>query len=180
MLGRSFFDDPVMMHFLPDPDVRKAKLHRVFQILLKLGLPYGACFMTDGCETAALWRPPNQWHVPFWQYIVNAPALLGVFGAGVLNVMTTMDMVEKQHPKTPHWYLQVLGTDPPKQGKGFASVIMRKQLAIADEQHLPCYLESSKSTNIPVYRAFGFEVTGEIQIPNGPTLWPMWRDARQA
>ena len=24
----------------------------------------------------------------------------------------------------------------------------------------------------------GFEVTGEINIPGGPTLWPMWRKAR--
>ena len=23
----------------------------------------------------------------------------------------------------------------------------------------------------------GFEVTGEITLPNGPTIWPMWRPA---
>jgi hypothetical protein len=32
--------------------------------------------------------------------------------------------------------------------------------------------------NIPIYQSFGFEVTGEIRLPDGPTLWPMWRKAR--
>jgi ribosomal protein S18 acetylase RimI-like enzyme len=92
--------------------------------------------------------------------------------------MGAMDRIEKVHPKEPHWYLQVIGTDPRKQGKGFAGVLMRNQLAVADASGTPCYLESSKESNIPVYRAFGFEVVREIHLPNGPTLWPMWRNVR--
>jgi ribosomal protein S18 acetylase RimI-like enzyme len=109
-------------------------------------------------------------------YIRNAPELLGVFGTSVLNVMGAMDRIEKVHPDKPHWYLQVIGTDPAKQGRGFGGVIMRDQLARADAARMPCYLESSKDTNIPIYQSFGFVVTGEIRIPNGPILWPMWRE----
>ena len=175
MLARAFADDPVTLHLLPDPARRAKALPRMFKLLLKLGLPHGACFVTSGCETATLWRPPNGWHVHLKDYIVNAPELLGVFGTGVFGVMGTMDRIEKVHPKAPHWYLQTIGTEPAMQGKGFASLILRQQLAVADAQGVPCYLESSKDTNLPVYRSFGFEVTGEIRIPNGPTLWPMWR-----
>ena len=177
-LGRAFHDDPVMMHFLPDDATRTGKLTRVFRILLKLGVPYKTCFTTGAYESVTLWRPPNQWHVPFTAYIANAPELLGIFGFGVFRVMSTMDMMEKIHPKEPHWYLQTIGTDPKLQGKGFGSVIMRDRLAEVDGLHLPCYLESSKDTNIPIYRSFGFEVTGEIAVPNGPKIWPMWRKAR--
>lgn len=177
-LARAFYDDPVMMHFMPDDAARKSKIHRVFKLLFKLGRPYGACYVTSGYESVTLWRPPDQWHMAFWQYIVNGPELLSIFGSGTLNAMNTMDRIEKLHPKKPHWYLQTIGTDPAKQGKGFGSLIMRDRLAAIDEAHMPAYLESSKPTNIPIYKSFGFEVTGEIKIPDGPTLWPMWRDAR--
>ena len=177
-LARAFFDDPVMMHFMPDADERVAKLPRVFKVLLNMAMPHGMCDVTEGHEAATIWKPPGKWHLSLWDYVANAPQLLGIFGANVFNVIATMDRIEKVHPKREHYYLQVIGTDPVKQGKGFASQLMRKRLGEADAAHLPCYLESSKDTNIPIYRSFGFEVTAEIKIPDGPTLWPMWREAR--
>jgi len=54
---------------------------------------------------------------------------------------------------------------------------MRHQLAVADRERMPCYLESSKDTNIPIYQSFGFKLTGEIKLPGGPVAWPMWRDS---
>lgn len=177
-LARAFADDPLTSHLLPNVATRSAKLPRMFRLLFKLGLPYHACYVTSGYEAATLWRPPNGWHVHLRDYVLNAPELFGIFGGNVFGVMSTMDRVEKVHPQKPHWYLQTIGTDPAKQGKGFGSLIMRDQLARADAARMPCYLESSKDTNIPIYQSFGFVVTGEIRIPNGPTLWPMWRDAR--
>ena len=178
MLGRAFSDDPLTSYLVPDPKRREKGLPRIFRLLLKMGLPHRSCMVTSGYEAAAYWRPPNAWHVPFWQYIVNGSEMLGIFGTGAIRAMSTMDRIEKQHPRQPHWYLQTLGTEPAKQGKGFAGLAMRHQLAIADAAHLPCYLESSKPTNIPIYQSFGFKVTGEISFPEGPTIWPMWRDAR--
>jgi len=116
--------------------------------------------------------------MPLWQYLVHGPALLDVFGANVLNVMTAMDQVEKAHPHKPHWYLQIIGTDPAKQGKGFGGRVMRRRLARIDETGAPAYLESSKAANIPIYQSFGFRVTGEIRIKDGPTLYAMWREPR--
>lgn len=177
-LARAFFDDPLMLHLLRNEAARPKVMPRLFKLLLKLGLPHGGCFVTSGYEAATLWRPPNAWHVHFMDYVRNGPEFLAIFGGGVLDVMGTMDIIEKRHPQEPHWYLQVIGTDPAHQGKGYASLIMRQQLAVADAQAMPCYLESSKPSNVPIYQSFGFEVTGEIKLPGGPTLWPMWRKSR--
>jgi len=178
MLGRAFHDDPLVQHLLVDESTRAAKLPTMFGLLFKLGLPFGACEVTNGYEAAALWRPPGKWHIPVWQYLSNGPAFLSIFGAGALRAMTIMDQIEKNHPREPHWYLQAIGTDPGKQGKGYASVLMRHQLSLVDGQLLPAYLESSKEKNIPIYASFGFELTGEIRIKNGPVIYPMWRKAR--
>ncbi len=177
-LARAFYDDPVFSYFIPDDSTRLKKLETVMRILFKLGEPHHSCYVTDNYESVTLWRPPNEWDVPFWAYITNGSALLSAFGGGILRVLGTMGMMEKLHPHEPHWYLQTIGTDPKFQGKGYGGVIMRDRLAAVDAAHMPCYLESSKDTNIPIYQSFGFELTGEMQVPNGPKIWPMWRDAR--
>ena len=180
-LAKAFFDDPLICFLLQDEAARPVRMPRLFKLLLKLGLPYGACDVTSGCEAAAIWRPPGKWEIPFWQYITNGRDFVGVFGlGGGLKVMNTMEVIEKRHPHEPHYYLQAVGTDPDKQGMGYGGVVMRRQLEVADAAGMPAYLESSKERNIPIYQSFGFEVTGEVKLPDGPTLWPMWRKARIA
>jgi hypothetical protein len=50
-------------------------------------------------------------------------------------------------------------------------------LDICDREGLPAYLESSKERNVAFYRHHGFEVTGELSLPEGSVrLWLMWRE----
>ncbi len=56
---------------------------------------------------------------------------------------------------------------------------MRSGLNRCDADHAPAYLESTKPENVPYYQRFGFEVTGELTVPDGgPTMWQMWRQPR--
>lgn len=41
---------------------------------------------------------------------------------------------------------------------------------------MTAYLEATSPLNRRLYERHGFEVTGEIQLPNGPAMWPMWRE----
>jgi hypothetical protein len=43
---------------------------------------------------------------------------------------------------------------------------------------LPAYLEATSDGGVALYRRHGFRVVGEIVLPGGPSLWPMWREAR--
>lgn len=178
-MARAFFDDPVISHLLPGDERRTRASPRLFRLMLKLGLPYGCCDVTGDIGAVALWRPPGQWETPILSNLFTAGEALAIFGlSGLARAVRFMDVVEKAHPHEPHFYLQALGTDPAKQGKGWGGVVIRRQLAAADAASSPCYLESSKPSNIPIYQSFGFEVTGEITLPDGPTLWPMWRNGR--
>jgi ribosomal protein S18 acetylase RimI-like enzyme len=180
-LMRAFMSDPLIAYFFPDLATREPRLRRMFKILFTWGEPYGACHVTPNFEAAILWRPPNEFHIPYWQYVTNGFELLGIFGSNALNVTLAMNQIESAHPKPPNYYLQAVGTDPDMQGKGWGGVVIRHQLALADAEGIPCYLESSKDTNIPIYERLGFKVTGEITIPargrsKEVTIWPMWRD----
>ena len=86
--------------------------------------------------------------------------------------------MEKLHPSEPHYYLEVVGTDPARQGQGHGAALLNEVLEKADAEGVGAYLESSKDSNVPYYRRFGFDVVGEIHHPDGPTMWRMWRDPR--
>ena len=63
-------------------------------------------------------------------------------------------------------------------GKGFGNALMRSRLDRCDAEHAPAYLESSNVRNVPFYERHGFEVTAEVQLPDGPIMRPMWRAPR--
>ena len=89
------------------------------------------------------------------------------------------ELIKTVHPEEPHWYLAVIGSDPTVRGAGLGHALMRSRLDRVDAEHAPAYLESSNIANAPHYSRFGFEVTGEIVLPDGgPTLWSMWRAPR--
>ena len=75
--------------------------------------------------------------------------------------------IEKAHPKEPHWYLGVLGTDPDHQGKGIGAALLAPVLERCDREGMPAYLESSKESNIPYYERFGSGSQRELPARQG-------------
>src|SRR5205809_572948 len=75
----------------------------------------------------------------------------------------------------PHAYLFLLGARPRWQSRGLGSALLRTVLEQCDREGTPAYLEASSPDNRRLYLRHGFEVTGEIALPDGPSMWPMWR-----
>jgi ribosomal protein S18 acetylase RimI-like enzyme len=80
------------------------------------------------------------------------------------------------HPHEPHWYLNVVSTLPECQGHGYGAAVLQPVLAVCDAERVSAYLESSNPRNMTLYRRQGFVETGEIELPDGPSLFQMWRD----
>ena len=178
-LANAFYDDPAISWMVPDDDRRRRVGPYGFKAWLeKIYLPKGNVYTDADRKAAALWAPPGKWKMSVGVQVRLAPAMVRIVGLKRLPlIMKGLAMMDKHHPDDrPHWYLAVLGTDPEYQGKGLGSAVMKPVLDRCDEDGLGAYLESSKEANIPFYRRHGFEVTGEVQLPEGPPLWPMWRD----
>jgi GNAT superfamily N-acetyltransferase len=178
VLQRAFWDDPVMEWILRDESSRSSRLTRMFKIVLRGHyLPLDTVWTTTDRLGAALWAPPGHALLPARTLLRQAPGMVRAMGRDTVRGLRALSQVERLHPKEPHWYLGVLGTSPAHQGKGIGSALLAPGLEFCDKESLPCYLESSKESNIAFYRRHGFEVTGKLQLPfGGPPVWPMWRE----
>lgn len=176
-LARAFHDDPVIIHLMGGRfDHRRARLG--FEMLAGNMVNHGLVLTTPNREAAAFWARPNEWRVPLSEIITTIPTTIRAYRWHILRALGVLTRMEKLHPREPHYYLEVLGTDPAHQGKGLGALLMNEVLAMADDEGVGAYLESSKDLNVPYYRRFGFEVVGEIHHRNGPVMWRMWRDPR--
>ena len=182
-LGRAFYEDPIMMWVLPDAARRAKSLPHMFATMTRHHFLAGGgaeiATNTQRVGAAALWDPPGRWKRSRREELRMTPGFVRAFGLRVGAGREISDLVKKTHPEAPHWYLAVIGSDPTVRGGGFGQALMRSRLDRCDAEHAPAYLESSNPDNIPYYMRFGFEVTGEIKLPDGgPSIWPMWRAPR--
>lgn len=182
-LGRAFHDDPVMTWMLPDAAARTKAVPRVFATMTRHHfLSGGGVEVARGqgaIAGAALWDPPNRWKESRFEELVMMPGFIWAFGSRAAVGQEVAETMKRVHPEEPHWYLAVIGSDPSVRGAGFGHALMRSRLDRVDAEYAPAYLESTKPDNLPYYQRFGFEVIGEIVLPNGgPTMWPMWRAPR--
>jgi len=100
----------------------------------------------------------------------------GVFGR-YLKWANFSEHLHKRDMPPRHWYLPLIGVDPPRQGKGLGGRLMERALARADADRVPCYLENTKERNLPFYQKSGFEVIVEAKVADdGPTVWTMKRE----
>jgi ribosomal protein S18 acetylase RimI-like enzyme len=180
-LASAFQDDPVIAWVFPDQHRRRAVLAAFMEFRLRrLAFAHDEIWMTAGGAAAAVWLPPpGRWKLSRVQRLGLLPALVRFFGLRTASVLAGLERMEDRHPQDrSHWYLFILGTEPAAQGRGLGSALLAHMLARVDADGMPAYLESSSERNLALYGRHGFQVTGEVAIPGGPRIWPMWREPR--
>jgi ribosomal protein S18 acetylase RimI-like enzyme len=176
-LADAFMDDPVASWAAPSPVLRWKCLRRFFGAYLGIRVPMGLVWNDTELAGAALWSPPGKSVTTASEALRLASGYADprlwprgpLVGYGLLSV-------ERLHPKAPeHLYLATLGVRPSDQGRGLGSLLLRPALELCDRDGLSAYLEASKESNVAFYARHGFQVTREIKLPRGPTMYAMWR-----
>ena len=127
---------------------------------------------------ATLWDPPGQRKSSRWEELRMMPTLAWHFHSRTEQTKTLGRLMEEAHPEEPHWYLMVIGSDPSVRGAGFGQALMHAGLDRCDGEHAPPTWRPARTRWCPYYSRFGFEQIGEIDLPDGPTMIPMWRAPR--
>ena len=177
-LALAFDDDPLTSWLFPDLRTRRRRLPAWFRALLRVALPFGEVYTTDDRGSVAMWNPPGTFPLGWRQDALLGLTTARLVGPRIVPRAPGLLYFASHHPREAHWYLQMLGTEPASQGHGAGSAVIAPVLRRCDRDGARVYLESSKERNIPFYARHGFEVTGEIQVPGGPVVWPMWREPK--
>lgn len=171
VFARSFFDYPMMTFNWPDPDRRARYFEWYWGCALNYGFRYGEIYTTPDIAGISIWLPPGQTHITTWRYLRSGYLPLP-FAMGTRQFFTRAmkndDFVLKIHSQTmpgPHWYLWAIAVDPDQQNRGIGTRLVQPGLARAEAQHLPCYLETHDSQNIPFYQKHGFEMVRTELVP---------------
>jgi len=175
-LVTAFVDDPVMTWCIPDTRRRPPILRAIFELTVDVYQPHGEVYITEPTPVAgAVWVPAGC-QATGEEADLLAAWYLEAAGENSERARVVLELMGQCHPQEPHDYLFLLGTRPEWQSRGLGSALLREVLERCDREGRPAYLEATTEANRRLYLRHGFEVTGEIRLPAGPSIWPMWRE----
>ncbi len=186
VLARAFLDDPAWVWAVPQDARRRRVLAWFFGAAVDYARRVGEVRVSERDDAAAILLPPHKprldapqlMRAGLWQMPFRA-------GPGCFSRFLTMSRVleERHDADVPerHWYVWLLGVDPPRQRQGGGGALLESVCAQADAEGIPCYLDTTRERNLAFYRSHDFEVVYEGTLPrNGPRLWTLVRAARAA
>lgn len=180
VMARAFQDDPLFVAMFPDPVERTRVMPAVaawnFRHALLFGTalvagndPAGVAILYRGDEsvfteahlTASLGELPEQLGADTWDRYERMQA--------------TWTLPEERLAAAvpePHWYLDMVGVDPARQGAGVGGTLLRAIHERADSDGWPTALFTVQPRNVPFYERHGYELVAEGTEPiAGLSYW---------
>ncbi|GAA1224606.1 MULTISPECIES: GNAT family N-acetyltransferase [Streptomyces] len=182
LLDEAFMDDPVSGWVFPGLEHRRRRHAGLMAAFIDISLSEGYVDITEDGAAAALWLS-----VPAGPRGTGG-ADEGDDGPAQLRAAVDPDnerveeigrLTSGAHPRDrgAHEYLWMIAVDPARQGRGLGTALMEPVLDRCDREGVASYLEASSDRSRVLYERLGFACTGSgIALPDGPTMWPMWRD----
>jgi ribosomal protein S18 acetylase RimI-like enzyme len=170
-LAAAFFGDPVFGWAIPDDRRRREILPGFFRLISEATVPHGEVYTIDTVVSGAIWVPPGT----EGESEQLARGLAEITAECAQRFFQLVEAMREKHPLERHYYLFFLGTRPEWQSRGLGSTLMRPVLEMCDRGGMPAYLEATSEGNKRLYLRHGFQVTGRLDLPDGPTMWCMWR-----
>lgn len=184
--SRGFYDDPFFQFLWPQPMLRARGIGLFMRgavgALGERAVATGVRDKAGNLLGVSVWQKPGTRPLPVTDQIKQMGGglrALVVRPRGLIDGARYLLAVEKAHLHDEHWYLLLLVTDPTVWRRGVGTALLNPRLEVADEDGLPCYLETQKYDNIAYYRRFGFDLADTLMpVSDGPPLYTMVRPAR--
>jgi len=175
-LSAAFHRDPVFEWIYTDESWRREAVPAFFSLLTPAFASRSQSRVTWDGDGAALWLLPGEQLLSDEEAESFMAEAAEDAGPAAGRLMQAFEIFEEHHPTEPHWYLGFLGVIPSRQGHGIGSELLETTLDRVDYAGEPAYLEATSADNRRLYERHGFKVVRDLPLPNGPTVFPMWRD----
>jgi GNAT superfamily N-acetyltransferase len=180
LLDEAFQDDPVSGWVFPGEEYRRTTHHRLMAAFTDIVLADGRIDVTEDGTACALWLSVPAGDHSAQEDEDDAVRLREAVDPENERVERIARLMAESHPADrAHEYLWMIGVAPRHQGRGLGAALIRHVLDRCDREGLPAYLEASSARSTQLYERLGFAFTGRtLDLPEGPRMWPMWREPR--
>jgi hypothetical protein len=177
---RAFAEDPLWVRMFPDKRKRETGMRHLFRFHMRYCVLCGEVYAVSSMlEGVAAWLPDRSAAVDRGP-VLSAGALKMPWLVGLRTLMRMRKLgKEVTRMRTnqcagEHWYLAMLGVDPPHQRKGIGRRLLAPKLEWCRRECLPIWLETETEQNVRFYERLGFEVREEVVVPGvNVRLWGM-------
>lgn len=181
LLGRAFTSEPIFRAFMDTPDHALEFCTEVFVANLRHAIEFGEPWIIETATgqpggVAYTTLKPEPMLTAHQQDTFGFTRLMARWG----HLLTRIGTIEEEAVRAlgdpgPTWrYLAAIGIDPPVQGQGLGTALVRHIVERAQNAGEPLALITDRRENVPFYERAGFRTvaTGESPVP-GLFHWSM-------
>ncbi|WP_405822035.1 GNAT family N-acetyltransferase [Streptomyces sp. NBC_01390] len=184
LLDEAFQDDPVSGWVFPEQGHRRATHPKLMAAFLDIVLAEGRVDLAEDGTACALWlsvpadaHPENEGEAEAEEN-GDAAQLREAVDPDNERVELIGQLTAAIHPSgRAHEYLWMIGVAPDSQGQGLGAALIQHVLERCDREGVAAYLEASSARSRTLYERLGFVLLDRpLDLPDGPRMWPMWRE----
>jgi GNAT superfamily N-acetyltransferase len=177
ILARAF-DGPVTVWHVPDDEQRVDVMRRFFTAGFEhVWLRHGEVYTTVGdVAGSCIWIPPGAGSIRDRDTDLFDEACERIFHDFPRST-EMFAMFDAVHPSEPRYYLPFIAVEPELHKRGVGTAMLAPVLAKCDREGIVAYLEADDRSK-PFHERNGFNVIGDVRLPDGPSVWQMERPPR--
>jgi GNAT superfamily N-acetyltransferase len=174
LLVRAFLDDPIERWCLAC-DAPEELLELEFSRVVEQLAAEGWIWVSEDLSGACAWIPPGSGYDDETIDAEVSP-VLSDHGGHPERMTGFWQWVDRHRPAEPHWYVDLLATDPARRGLGVGTLLLQHGLERADAHGDASFLVTGNPRVVPWYERHGFTVLSREEAPGkGPIVWFMSR-----
>jgi GNAT superfamily N-acetyltransferase len=179
VIAEAFHPLPPSRWLIADPGARREIFPEYFRLYVEHAMASGVVHTTTDRTAAALWISVGE--NPAKQPAGYGARLCAATGPWIDRFLALDAALDARHPTgIPHHHLAILAVRPDRQGVGTGTALLCSYHEIVDhDAGAPAYLEAADLRTRDVYLRHGYADHGPpIQLPDGPLMYPMWRESK--